>query len=105
MSTIFRFSKLPMVLSDNVFPRLFSASKAISAILVSSLIFVPEWRVSLLPASMLTFLPQILMSPLGALMVMPVKAPISTLPYGLLILTLRSCDDSDSSYSPKRSPM
>ena len=50
---------------------------------------VPDTRLRLLPASIDTFLPLILMSPLGALMVIPVKAFTATFPQGELILIER----------------
>ena len=56
-------------------------------------ILVPEVSVRLLPALIDTFLPSILMSPLGAEMVMPVKASRFTVPSEELILTLRLSDD------------
>ena len=49
----------------------------------------PEVSVRLLPASMDTFLPLILMLPLGALIEMPVKALIDTLPQGELMSIAR----------------
>ena len=47
-----------------------------------SLIFPPEVMVSLLPALISTFLPEILMFPLGAERLMPEKASIFTSPSG-----------------------
>ena len=50
---------------------------------------MPEVSVRLLPASMDTFLPLILMLPLGALIEMPVKALTDTVPQGELMLMAR----------------
>ena len=50
---------------------------------------VPESSFRLLPASIVTFLPLIFTSPLGAEMVMPVKAFIFTSPQGELMVMLR----------------
>ena len=53
-------------------------------------IFKPDLSTRLLPAQISTFFPEILMSPLGALMVMPVKASMLTSPNGDLTLIFRS---------------
>ena len=47
----------------------------------------------LFPASMDTFLPLMLMSPLGAEMLIPVKAPMFTSPQGDAMLTSRPSVD------------
>ena len=64
------------------------------------LILVPEVKVRLLPASIFTFLPRILMSPFGASMVMPVKAEMFTLPNGLFTFMERVLAERSSSYTP-----
>ena len=56
-------------------------------------------------ASSLMFLPSILMSPLGAEMLMPVKASIFTLPIELCISTERDELFRSILYSPMRSLM
>ena len=55
--------------------------------------FSPDVMVRLLLALMVTFLPVILMSPLGADKLMPVKALMFTFPKGELMLTFRPSED------------
>ena len=51
--------------------------------------FSPDLSVMRLPATMSIFLPHILMSPLGALMLMPVRASMETSPKAEAMVTLR----------------
>ena len=65
----------------------------------------PDLRVRLLPASMDTFLPEILISPFGALMLIPEKALTDTEPHDELILTERLSVEALMLQIPNLSPI
>ena len=62
--------------------------------------FVPEMSVRLLPAAIFTFFPTMLISPLGAMMLIPVKELMKMSPQGDLMETLRPSDEPLIEYMP-----